>query len=313
MKTIKCKYCGKSYTSPSEMRKRKCHSHPKGAWGGYCTPDHVEASFWGMEKHYEEMSEASRIIEDRRKVEEQEDGRWREEYKKHTPLLDCVLNKGSHDEPNTYELQIRNLDLNGFAVELANGLNKNSRDAINTVYALRAGCDYVLSNAEAQKEGSLNTWLDAIQRLKNEVVSWDFWVALYWLTKPIKDAKSNDDKNYERSFIDGDYEAKMHYGKRVSYWIQNSIARVFHVEQVIPLLHAVNKKGDEKEIEVMHKVTSYVHELRSQEKGFERIFETLYKRINDYSFWGVLYCLYWMKLHPTPWDDQKVWPILVSL
>ena len=80
----------------------------------------------------------------------------------------------------------------------------------------------------------------------------------------------------------------------------------------MPMLDAVNKKGDEKEKEVMRTITSYVRELKSKEKGFKRIFATLRKRINDYSFWGVLYCLYWMKLRPTPWDEQKVWPIQVS-
>ena len=55
MKSIKCKYCGKIYDSPSEMHKRKCHSHPDGAWAGYCTAGNVDEFTWSMEKHFEDQ------------------------------------------------------------------------------------------------------------------------------------------------------------------------------------------------------------------------------------------------------------------
>ena len=166
MRSIKCKYCGKSYSSPSEMQKRKCHSHPNGAWGGYCTPDSMELTVWGIEKYYKERSD----LEDKIKAIEQEKGRWCEEYKKHTPLLDCVLEKDCvDDEPYKVKLEIRNSDLNQLALDMANGITDKTRDAINTIYALRAGCDYVLNNEDAQEEGSLSTWLDEIKSLKEEL------------------------------------------------------------------------------------------------------------------------------------------------
>ena len=297
MRTIKCKYCGKSYASPSEMRKRKCHSHPKGAWGGYCTAGYVEESLWGLEKHWETEAEI-------RKEREMRESEFKREYKMHTPLLDCVLSGDvGDDEPSEYYLQIRNSDLHQLAVDLANGINNETRDAINTIYALRAGCDYVLNNVEAQKEGSLNTWLDRIKQLKEEVVSWDFWAALYFLTKPIKD---------QSDAADNDFESNRENWK---YWRLNSIAKLFHTRHVIPMLHAVNKKGNKEEKAVMNAVKSYIRKLKSESKGkgFDsgkrRCIETLSRRVNEYSFWGVLYCLYWITLRPTPWDDQKVWPI----
>ena len=285
MEPIKCKYCGKSYASPSEMRKRKCHSHPKGAWGGYCTPDFYDEIIWKAHKDSEDTKQWQRTLAEMEERRAEENAEFAREYKKHTPLLDCVLEKFG-DEPSEYKLKIRNSDLNKLAYDLARGIlswnppREVPRDVINTIYSLRDGCDYVLNHAEAQKEGFLSSWLDKVQQLKDEVFKSDFWFALYWLTKPIKDAKSNEK--------------------------HDSIARVFLSEQVIPMLHSVHNKGDEKEIEVMHAVNSYVRELRS-ERG-KRGSELLCKRINDYAFWGVLYCLYWMTLRPTPWDDTKVWP-----
>ena len=266
------------------MRKRKCRSHPKGMWGGYCTAGYGAEVVWGIERNVEIERENRRKLLDMIRKDEEEEECWREEYKKHTPLLDCVLEKFG-DEPSEYKLKIRNSDLNKLAYDLARGIlswnppREVPRDVINTIYSLRDGCDYVLNHAEAQKEGFLSSWLDKVQQLKDEVFKSDFWFALYWLTKPIKDAKSNEK--------------------------HDSIARVFLYEQVIPMLHSVHNKGDEKEIEVMHAVNSYVRELKSESK---RGSELLCKRINDYAFWGVLYCLYWMTLRPTPWDDTKVWP-----
>ena len=74
-------------------------------------------------------------------------------------------------------------------------------------------------------------------------------------------------------------------------------------------LGVLKKKDEGKEREVQNTVRAHISKLKSTEKGFVRIFEMLEKRIGDGSFWGVLYCLYWMQLRPTPWDDQKVWPI----
>ena len=311
MRDIKCKYCGKIYTSPSEMRKRKCHSHPNGAWGGYCTPSRSDEFNWNSGRFFDGVIND---CEDRRKKAEKrkmDEAEFVREYKMHTPLLDCMLGKDLLDnEPDSNKFEIKNSDLNQLALGLANGINNETQDAINTIYALRAGCDYVLNNADAQKEGKLDQWLDEIKQLKAEVTSWDFWIALYWLTKPIKDGKAQDEKDFENSSCDdGDYDTKK---KKMMYWVSHTIANEFHVKQVIPMLHVVNKKGDKKEKEVMRTIKSYVCELKSKEKGFKRIFVTLSKRINDYSFWGVLYCLYWMKLCPTPWDDQKVWPIQVA-
>lgn len=305
MRNIKCKYCGKIYASPSEMRKRKCHSHPNGAWGGYCTPDSLDESEWKSEKfydsllkHFEDQEEDDR----KRKMHEAELVR---EYKKHTPLLDCMLGKSIvGDEIGDYKLKIRNSDLNQLALDLANGITTRNRDAINTIYALRTGCDYVLNNVDAQKEGSLCAWLGEIKRLKYEVVYWEFWVALYWLTKPFKVKAAAARNDYENDY------------NNYKYWIENSIATVFHVRQVLPMLRAANKKGDENDKAVMDAVAAHVSELKSEkskEKGVGlrqlRCIETLCRRINDFSFWSVLYCLYWMKLRPTPWSDQKVWPI----
>lgn len=305
MRTIKCKYCRKSYSSPSEMQKRKCHSHPNGAWGGYCTPDRSEKLLWELEKHHEDQVKAEEVS---RNMAEESD-RFVREYKKHTPLLDCVLKKDLvDDEPCESSLEIRNSDLNQLALNLANGINSETRDAINTIYALRAGCDYVLHNSDAQKEGSLNTWLDSIKQLKDEVVSWDFWVALFWLTKPLNSKAVAAKKEYSTN------------RKAWDYWTSRSLAHVFHTKQVLPMLRAVNKKGDERDKEVMNTIDTWVTKLKlekTNEKGFDpgqiRCIEMLCRRIGDYSFWGVIYCLYWMKLRPTPWDDTKVWPILAKM
>ena len=314
MRDIKCKYCGKIYASPSEMRKRKCHSHPNGAWGGYCTPSRSDEFNWNSGRFIDGII---RDCEDRREKAEKrkmDEAEFVREYKKHTPLLDCMLGKDFLDnEPDGSKLEIQNSDLNQLALDMANGINDESRDAINTIYALRAGCDYVLNNADAQKKGSLGSWLDEIKRLKDEIVDWGFWVDLYWLTKPIKDAKSKDEIAFEESDSDDDdYDAKK---EKATYWFFHSIAEEFHMKQVIPMLHAVNNKGDKNEKEIKNTITSYIRKLKSEskEKGFGagkiRCIETLSQRINEYSFWGVLYCLYWMKLCPTPWNDQKVWPI----
>lgn len=288
MRTIKCKYCGKSYASPSEMRKRKCRSHPKGVWGGYCTPDNADAFFWGMEKHYKSMDENLRKIKEISQREEENSQRYKCEYKRHTPLIDSIIGireTWHDDKPSGSDLQIRHSDLNQLALDMANGINKKTRAAINTVYALRAGCDYVLNNTDAQKEGALNTWLDEVKLLKDRVTRWSFWTALYWLTNSIKDKVS-------------------------------TYATPFHTTQVIPMLHAVNNVGDEKEKEVMNSIQSHVEQLRvekSWKDDFDprqlRCIESLCQWISCYSFWGVLYCLYWIELRPTPWNDQKVWPI----
>ena len=307
MRTIKCKYCGKSYASPSEMRKRKCRSHPKGVCGGYCTPDKADAFFWGMEKHNESMRNIIRQTEE-------DSQRYKSEYRTHTPLID-LGGTWYTNKPSGSDLQIRNSDLNQFARDMANGINEKTRDAINTVYALRAGCDYVLDNADAQKEGSLNTWLGKIKQLKDEVTSWDFWVALFWLTKPIKDKASAAENAFKRG-DNHDTTRDNPAWENYKYWQWNSIAKLFHTRQVMPMLDAVNNKGDEKEKEVKNTIMSYVQELRidkSWEDDFDprqlRCIKSLCRRINDYSFWGVLYCLYWIELRPTPWNDQKVWPI----
>ena len=314
MKPIKCKYCGKIYDSPSEMHKRKCHSHPDGAWAGYCTAGNVDEFTWSMEKHFEDQKKTLNELKQIREEEAAEEADFSRMYKKHTPLLDCVLEKGADGGPREYKLKIQNSDIHQFAREMANGLNtgKETRDAINTIYALRSGCDYVLNNADAQKEGSLGSWLAEIRQLKGEVISWDFWAALYWLTKPIEDAKAKDDEGYAKSIREGDYDAKMAYGKKVSFWISNSVAKVFHVKRVIPMLRVLGvlkKDDDGKDNVVMEKFRAHISNLKATEKGFGRIFEMLDRRIGDGSFWGVLYCLYWMQLRPTPWDDQKVWPI----
>ncbi len=298
MKTIKCKYCGKSYASPSEMRKRKCRSHPKGVWGGYCTPDKLDAFLWGQEKYNKS------IDDDLRKIKENSE-RFKCEYKKHTPLIDLGRTWYTN-HPSGIDLQIRESDLNQLALDMANGINDQSRDAINTVYALRAGCDYVLDNTDAQKEGSLNTWLGKIKQLKDEVISWDFWVALYCLTQLIKDKVNAAENDFETN------------RENWNYWRLNSVAELFHTRLVIPMLHAVNKKGDDKDKEVMNMVTSYIRKLQSKtngegyDSGKRRCVEKLSRKVTEYSFWGVLYCLYWIELRPTPWDDHKVWPIQAS-
>jgi len=307
MKGIKCKYCGKIYDSPSIMRTKKCHSHPKGAWCGYCTPERLDEFMWEQERASENIKKASENI----RHEREEAAAARCAYRQQTPLLECVIGEFS-GEPSEHSLQLRNSDINEFALGLANGINEKSRDAINTVYALRDGCDYVLNNPEAQKDGSLHSWLGEIKQLKEKVIRWDFWVALYWLTKSIKEEKNVDDKNYENSIRNGDYDGKMLYGKKVSYWISHSIANEFHVKQVIPMLRALGvlKKEDGKNDEAIKKaIQSRISSLKSTEKGFSRIFEILEKQICDGSFWGILYGLYWMQLRPTPWSDKKTWPI----
>lgn len=73
------------------------------------------------------------------------------------------------------------------------------------------------------------------------------------------------------------------------------------MKQVIPMLNAVNKKGDEKENQVMKTIEARLQALKSDNtmrKDLARVIEILCKRINDYSYWSVLYCLYWMKLRP---------------
>ena len=298
MKTIKCKYCGKSYASPSEMRKRKCRSHPKGTWGGYCTPDSADEYFWGMEKYYESLDDSLQKSEENSK-------RYKNEYKKHTPLIDFGGTWYS-DKPFEHDLQIRASNLNDFAAKLANGINEKTRDAINTVYALRAGCDHVLECAEqyrCSEKGSLSSWLDEIKQLKDEVTSWDFWVAVYWLTKPIKDKADAAENDFETNRENWDY------------WRLNSIAKLFHTRQVMPMLRVLDvlRKDDNAKIdEVKNTIETYIHHLKSTEKAFSRIFELLDRRIGEGSFWGVLYCLYWIELRPTPWNDQKVWPIQVA-
>ena len=288
MRTIKCKYCGKSYASPSEMRTRKCHSHPNGAWGGYCTPSSSDLSGWKIAQFSDDQRTYYAELKDTKKKIGQiqmREAEFRRVYKQHTPLLDCVLEECVYNESDVNELQIRWLDLNQLALDMANGINKRTRDAINTIYALRAGCDYVLKNADARKEGSLDTWLDEIKQLKDEATSWVFWVALFWLTKPLK-AKSHE---------------------------------AFHTNQVLPVLRALSNEGDGKDKEVLDGIKSYVEKLRMDkfwEDDFDpkqlRCIESLGQKINDYSFWGCLYCLYWIELRPTPWDDQKVWPIQTS-
>lgn len=224
-----------------------------------------------------EIGEISRSLLARQKAEQQ----FRRVYKQHTPLLDCVLEYVY--ESDATPISISFILLTQLSIDMANGINKKTREAINTIYALRAGCDYVLNNEDAQKEGSLGLWLDGIRQLKDEVTSWDFWVALYWLAKPL------ENKAYVKSF---------------------------HIRRVIPMLKALGKESDEKDKEVMDDIKSYVEKLRiekSSEDDFDprqlRCIESLCQKINDYSFWGVLYCLYWIELRPTPWDDQKVWPI----
>ena len=304
MRTIKCKYCGKSYASPSEMRKRKCHSHPKGAWGGYCTPDSLDEFLWGMGKNREERENDYRKLEENRRIEEEKSERYKAAYRQHTPLLD-LWGTWYHDEPQESDLQIWGMDLNSFAAKLANGINKGeeTRDAINTVYALRAGCDYVLNNEDVQKERGLYGWLFGIKQLKDEVVNWDFWGALYWLTKLIKDQSDAAEKAFESN------------RENWRYWKHHTIAWLFHQRMTFPMLCALNfiREVDREELEkgkeVMKTVTSYVRGLKSKEKGFERIFEMLDRRICEGSFWAVLYCLQRIELRPTPWNDQKVWPI----
>lgn len=187
MRDIKCKYCGKIYASPSEMRKRKCRSHPNGCWGGYCRPDSMDEFLWVTEENRELTRRSLENLERMEREQKQAEAEFVRKYKKHTPLLDCVIGRGDDaDEPSQEKLQIRELDLNQFARDMANGINSGTRDAINTVYALRAGCDYVLNNEDARESGAfLDSWLDKIARLKDEIVDWDFWVALYWLTRPI--------------------------------------------------------------------------------------------------------------------------------
>lgn len=303
MNGIKCKFCGKVYSSPSEMRKRKCHSHPKGAWCGYCTPDAFEAVQWQIYEHCEELEENRRRFE---QIEADEAERVLE-FKKHTPLLDCVISLVD-DELSEYKLKLKNADMNKFALDLANGINKENRDAINTIYALRAGCDYVLEHADARDEGSLESWLDDVRQLKDKVILWDFWSAVFWLTKPIQDAKANDDKKYKQSYLDDDYEARKYYGGRVSYWINHPIAEEFHVKQVMPMLRVLGvlrKKEGEDDEAVREKISAHVLALESKKKNVEM----LSQRIDDRAFWSALYCLYWMQLRPTPWSDRKVWPL----
>jgi hypothetical protein len=303
MKMIKCKYCGKSYASPSEMRKRKCHSHPKGAWGGYCTPSPLEESNWKVEKFSESQMSQLRELDDIINERKRKESEFRREYKRHTPLLDCMLGKDLvGDEPDEDKLEIRNSDLHQLALDLANGINKGkeNRDAINTIYALRNGCDYVLNNADAQKDGPLNSWLDEVKLLKDEVISWDFWVALYWLTKTIKekaDAAKDDFEDNRDNF---------------NYWQLNSIAQLFYARQVMPMLRVlgvVRKDNDVQDKKIKNAIEVYIRKLKLTEKGFSRILAMLERRIAEGSFWGVLYSLHWMRLRPTPWNDQKVWPI----
>lgn len=308
MRTIKCKYCGKSYASPSEMRKRKCRSHPKGVWGGYCTPNPLEETGWKADKFFESQMARIRELDDCQRTIKANSERHKSEYKKHTPLI--TWGTWYTDHPSEINLQIREANLNELSRDLANGINKGkeNRDAINTIYALRAGCAYVWNNPEAQKEGHLNSWLKEIKQLKDEVTSWDFWVGLYWLTKPIKDQADAANDDYEDN------------RDNWNYWHFHSIAEVFHTRQVMPMLRVLGvlrkddnaKTDDAKDKEVKKTIEAYVRKLKTTEKGFARIFELLERRIAEGSFWGVLYCLYWIELRPTPWDDQKVWPIQVA-
>lgn len=149
------------------MQKRKCHSHPNGAWGGYCTPSRSDEFNWNSGGFFDGVIND---CEDRRKKAEKrkmDEAEFVREYKMHTPLLNCMLGKDILDnEPDSNKFEIKNSDLNQLALDLANGIKDETRDAINTIYALRAGCDYVLNNADAQNEGSLNTCLDEIKLLK---------------------------------------------------------------------------------------------------------------------------------------------------
>lgn len=110
MRNIKCKYCGKVYTSPSEMRKRKCHSHPNGAWGGYCTPSRSDEFNWNSGRFIDGIikdCEDCRKEAEKRKMDEVEFVR---EYKRHTPLLDCMLGKDLLDnEPDSNKFEIKKL------------------------------------------------------------------------------------------------------------------------------------------------------------------------------------------------------------
>ena len=278
-KDIKCKYCKKPYPSPSVMRSKKCRYHPKGMWGGWCEPNAADEFLWGLYNQQEKRRKAAEEQEQENRRYEAEKAEFLRNYKKHTPLLDCMLHyHGAKYSPegagiSEFKFEIRNSDLNQLSLSLANGMNEQSRDAINTIYALRAGCEYVLNNPEAQDEGKLNTWTGKIALLKDEVAGWDFWNAVYWLTKSVKPAEE------------------------------------FHVTRVMPMLRVTRGEGGEKELKIKEEIKSSLQEARANYKSFERNIDSLIQRIDDYNFWGILYCLYWMKLRPTPWDDKKVWPI----
>jgi len=303
VKGIKCKYCGRIYDSPSIMRTKKCHSHPKGAWCGYCTPSPLDESSWEAHRFFDAQRRRIEESEQRREKEKREEAAFLYEYKKHTPLLDCMLKKNSwEDDISECGLQIRGSDLRKLAIALANGINDKTKDAINTLYALRDGCDHVLNNVDAREDGSLGSWLEEIKWLKEELVNWNFWVSLCWLTKPIsiKAAAADSTDNYENNRDDW------------NYWRLNSIAKLFHTRYVMPMLRVLRvlkAEPDEKDRAAMHEITSYVLSLPSKEKGFERCFEKMANQIKEPRFWSVLYCLYWMQLRPTPWDDQKLWPM----
>ena len=128
MRTIKCKYCGKSYASPSEMRKRKCRSHPKGVWGGYCTPNPLEETGWKADKFFESQMARIRELDDCQRTIKANSERHKSEYKKHTPLI--TWGTWYTDHPSEINLQIREANLNELSRDLANGINKGKKEVV---------------------------------------------------------------------------------------------------------------------------------------------------------------------------------------
>lgn len=159
-----CENCGKIYLSYEKMVSTKCHSHPHGAWAGYCSCSVATKAFG---KVYED----SRYIHSQRSKTTDSDP---------NSLVALSRLSGLYQKEK-YVCQVKLFDF------VSRMLNEwSSQEAINTRKILKRSCqdfvdDISFKHVYHEKVGVGESLVDYFRILEKKIEQQSFWIKLYCL------------------------------------------------------------------------------------------------------------------------------------
>ena len=282
MDKIKCMYCGKVYSSPSEAHKRSCRQHPKGCWKGCCKGQIHEEFLWGT------LHQIEKRREDIRKIDQiQAEENAAKMAKRPVFFVDkrSIWNSDGEESLRKSNISMSeddrkkmDVDLRTLSLKLINQWEEPV--AKNTIEDLAICCQHAIDH-EAGENEKLSSWGDHLKQLKQKLMGIRFWKGLFWLMEVERHGKVL--KNLSNYSINQIVVAVL------ADWNVDNTGKNFN--------DIDDDRGQMSALCYSNKF-ALVASRKDVDPSWHKFLKEMESVTKEYDFWADIYCLLRLDIHP---------------